>query len=79
MQQLSMSFGVALASLAAAVFLPDRFHSSAAQMIHGLHWAFITLGAMTILSGLVFSTLKGGDGAGVALDREIVPASRLGD
>jgi EmrB/QacA subfamily drug resistance transporter len=79
MQQLSMSFGVALASLAAAVFLPDRFHSSAAQMIHGLHWAFITLGALTILSGLVFSTLKSGDGAGVAHDREIVPASRLGD
>jgi MFS family permease len=30
MHQLSMSFGVALASLEAALFLPDRFHSNAA-------------------------------------------------
>ena len=79
MQQLSMSFGVALASLAAAVFLPDRFHSNAAQMIHGLHLAFIALGTLTILSALVFSSLRSGDGAGVARDRDIIPASRLGD
>ncbi len=79
MQQLSMSFGVALASLAAAVFLPDRFHSNPLEMIHGLHLAFITLGIVTILSALVFRTLKSGDGAGVAQDREIIPAARLGD
>ena len=79
LQQLSMSFGVALASLAAAVFLPDRFHSTAAQMVHGLHLAFIALGALTILSALVFNTLKRGDGAGVAQARDFIPASRLGD
>jgi EmrB/QacA subfamily drug resistance transporter len=34
MQQMSISFGVATASLATALFIPDRFHSNAAQMIH---------------------------------------------
>jgi hypothetical protein len=31
-------------------------------MIHGLHEAFIALGAFTILSTLVFSRLRRGDG-----------------
>jgi len=79
LQQLSMSFGVALASLAAAVFLPDRFHSNPTQMIHGLHLAFLALGALTVLSALIFNTLKRGDGAGVARDRDLIPAARLGD
>jgi EmrB/QacA subfamily drug resistance transporter len=79
MQQLSMSFGVALASLVAALFLPDRFHSNATQMLYGLHWAFIALGALTIASALIFNTLRTGDGAGVARDTEIIPANRLGD
>jgi len=79
LQQLSMSFGVALASLAAAVFLPDRFHSDPSQMIHGLHLAFLALGALTVLSALIFNTLKRGDGAGVARDRDLIPAARLGD
>ena len=48
-------------------------------MIHGLHLAFISLGALTILSALIFNTLKRGDGAGVAQARELIPASRLGD
>jgi MFS family permease len=79
MQQLSMSFGVALASLVAAIFLPDRFHSNAEQMIHGLHLAFMALGALTFISVLVFSTLRSGDGAGVARDTNTIPATRLGD
>ncbi len=79
MQQLSMSFGVALASLVAAIFLPDRFRSNAVQMVHGLHWAFITLGTLTVGSALIFNTLRAGDGAGVTHNKEIVPATRLGD
>ena len=38
-QQMSMSFGVAAASLTTAVFIPDRFRSSPAEMIHGIHLA----------------------------------------
>jgi len=62
MQQMSMSFGVASASLATAFFIPDRFHSDAPQMIHGIHQAFLVLGGLTILSTIVFRELKSGDG-----------------
>ena len=62
MQQMSISFGVASASLTTAFFIPDRFHSSAPQMIHGIHRAFLVLGALTVISTLIFSELKSGDG-----------------
>ena len=63
MQQMSMSFGVATASLLTAVFIPDRFHTSAPEMIHGIHYAFLVLGAMTVFSTIVFRELKDTDGA----------------
>jgi EmrB/QacA subfamily drug resistance transporter len=66
MQQMSISFGVATASLATAFFIPDRFHSDPSQMIHGIHKAFLVLGAMTILSTLVFSELKSDDGDSIS-------------
>ncbi|MGA3188518.1 MAG: DHA2 family efflux MFS transporter permease subunit [Bryobacteraceae bacterium] len=71
MQQMSISFGVATASLATAFFIPDRFHSSAPQMIHGIHQAFLVLGVMTVLSTIVFSELKRGDGDSVSLHKEL--------
>jgi MFS family permease len=61
-QQMSISFGVAIASLAAAMFIPDRFHSSAPQMIEGIHKAFLLLGSLTVLSTLIFNELKSTDG-----------------
>ena len=66
LQQMSVSFGVASASLATAIFIPDRFHASAAQMIHGIHQAFLVLGAMTVLSAIVFLGLKSDDGGAVS-------------
>jgi EmrB/QacA subfamily drug resistance transporter len=62
MQQMSISFGVATASLATAFFIPDRFRSNAPQLIHGIHQAFIWLGVLTVLSTIVFSGLRRGDG-----------------
>jgi EmrB/QacA subfamily drug resistance transporter len=62
MQQMSISFGVATASLAAAFFIPDRFHSSAPEMIRGVHRAFFVLGGLTVLSTLIFQELKSADG-----------------
>ena len=62
MQQMSISFGVATASLATAFFIPDRFHSSAPEMIHGIHQAFLVLGGLTVLSAIVFRELKNDDG-----------------
>ncbi len=66
MQQMSISFGVATASLATAFFIPDRFHLSAPEMIHGVHQAFFALGGLTILSTIIFRELKSIDGATVS-------------
>jgi EmrB/QacA subfamily drug resistance transporter len=65
-QQMSISFGVAAASLATAFFIPDRFHTSASEMIHGIHRAFLVLGGLTVLSSLVFHELKKEDGDSVS-------------
>ncbi len=62
MQQMSVSFGVATASLVTAFFLPNRYLSDPPQFIHGIHRAFYVLGGMTLLSTLVFGGLKRGDG-----------------
>jgi EmrB/QacA subfamily drug resistance transporter len=69
MQQMAISFGVATASLATAFFIPDRFHTSAPEMIHGIHQAFFVLGGWTILSALVFRELKNDDGETVSLHK----------
>ena len=47
-QQMSLSFGVATASLVAALFLPDRSNTDASEMIRGVHHAFLILGVATI-------------------------------
>ena len=66
MQQMSMSFGVAAASLATALFIPDRFRSEAPEMIHGIHLAFLVLGGLTVLSAAIFSELRPEDGESVS-------------
>jgi EmrB/QacA subfamily drug resistance transporter len=71
MQQMSISFGVATASLATAIFVPDRFHTSGPEMIHGIHEAFLVLGGLTVLSAAVFHELKPDDGDSVS--RHTVP------
>src|SRR5277367_4977962 len=48
MQQMSMSFGVAWASLVTGFFIPDRLHSNPPQMIHGIHSAVCVLGGITV-------------------------------
>jgi EmrB/QacA subfamily drug resistance transporter len=65
-QQMSLSFGVATASLVVAVFIPDRFHSDSVEMIRGIHRALVTVGALTILSAVVFRRLEPADGASVS-------------
>jgi EmrB/QacA subfamily drug resistance transporter len=68
-QQLSMSFGVATASLVTAVFLPDRFDTDAAPMLGGIHEALLVLGIGTIASTAVFAGLKPTDGSAVSQHR----------
>jgi MFS family permease len=72
-QQLAVSFGVASASLTAALFIPDHTRASAPEMIHGIHLALRTLGVVTILSTIVFLELKPSDGNAVSRYKEEVP------
>jgi EmrB/QacA subfamily drug resistance transporter len=74
-QQMSISFGVATASLATAFFIPDRFHSDAAQMVHGVHKAFFVLGALTVFSTVIFRELRAADGSAVSRQKDIHAAS----
>jgi EmrB/QacA subfamily drug resistance transporter len=66
LQQMSISFGVASAGLATAFFVPRNGQSGATEMIHGIHKALLALGALTIVSAIVFRSLKRGDGDAVS-------------
>jgi MFS family permease len=73
-QQLAVSFGVATASLAAALFIPDRMHATGPQMIHGIHLAMLLLGALTIVSTAIFIELRSGDGDAVSRHKAELPS-----
>jgi EmrB/QacA subfamily drug resistance transporter len=68
-QQMSISFGVAIAGLATAFFLPAHAHADRTEFIHGIHKAFLALGGFTILSTIVFRRLRAGDGETVSLHK----------
>ena len=74
MQQMSISFGVATASLVTAFFIPDRFHVSAGEMIQGIHRAFFVLGGLTILSTIIFRELTNTDGDSASQHGTLTPA-----
>jgi EmrB/QacA subfamily drug resistance transporter len=71
MQQMSISFGVAIAGLTTAFFVPGQAYSQPILMIHGIHKAFLCLGALTIVSTVVFAGLKREDG-GTVNERKIM-------
>jgi EmrB/QacA subfamily drug resistance transporter len=77
-QQMSMSFGVAVSSLAVAVFVRDRFNTSPAEMIAGIHKAFLSLGVLTIFSSLVFRNLRPADGDKLTQHKEGTPVHQPG-
>jgi EmrB/QacA subfamily drug resistance transporter len=70
MQQMSISFGVAVAGLATAFFVP-RVHSNPTEMIHGVHEALVVLGGFTIVSTVIFHNLKSGDGQNVSQQKVV--------
>jgi EmrB/QacA subfamily drug resistance transporter len=65
-QQMAVSFGVASASLVAALFIPDHSHAAPGEMIHGIHLAIRILAAWTVLSTVVFGELRSSDGEAVS-------------
>jgi EmrB/QacA subfamily drug resistance transporter len=70
MQQMAISFGVAAAGLTTALFVPST-HSNPTEMIHGIHKALIALGILTIVSTIVFHSLRSGDGDDVSLHKVV--------
>jgi EmrB/QacA subfamily drug resistance transporter len=73
-QQMAVSFGVAAASLAAALFIPGPARATPPQMIHGIHWALRTLGAWTVISAVLFGELRVSDGAALSARKDGVAA-----
>ena len=71
LQQLSISFGVAVAGLTTVFFIPDRLKADPAAMVSGLHEAFLALGAFTLISTVVFFRLRSGDGASETRQKDI--------
>jgi len=66
MQQMSVSFGVAIAGLTTVIFVPPSAGSKPLEMVHGIHEAFLLLGTLTIVSTIVFRSLRAGDGDDVS-------------
>jgi len=66
MQQMSISFGVAAAGLTTAFFVPHGASRNPLAMIHGIHLGLRFLGILTILSTVVFASLKRTDGDSVS-------------
>jgi EmrB/QacA subfamily drug resistance transporter len=73
-QQLALSFGVAAASLAAALFIPNQPGTAAPDMIHGIHLALRVLGVLTIVATLVFRELRLNDGDTVSSHKAEIPS-----
>ena len=73
-QQMSISFGVAGASLIAAMFVPESLRSEPAALIHGVHQAFIVLGVMTMASSLLFMALRKDDGGAISRHKAVAEA-----
>jgi EmrB/QacA subfamily drug resistance transporter len=73
MQQMSISFGVAAAGLTTALFVPANGRSGPSEMIHGTHKALVALGILTIVSTIVFHSLKRGDGDAVSHQKVFHP------
>jgi len=71
LQQLSISFGVAAAGLTTALFVPATIRSDAIEFITGIHKAFIVLGGFTVLSSVIFWSMKAQDGGAISEHRGV--------
>jgi EmrB/QacA subfamily drug resistance transporter len=70
LQQLSMSFGLACGTLITGWYLGDVPQTDRLQVTQALHYAFLTLGILTILSSLSFWALRRRDGESVSKGSE---------
>jgi EmrB/QacA subfamily drug resistance transporter len=83
LQQLSMSFGLAFGSLIAGWYLGNLPQTDQVAVTQALHAAFLTLGALTMLSSLSFWSLRSDDGQSVSggnpATQEVVRAEGTGN
>jgi hypothetical protein len=49
-----------------ALFIPDRAHAGSMQIVHGIHHAFVVLGAVTVVSASIFAGLRRDDGDNIS-------------
>jgi EmrB/QacA subfamily drug resistance transporter len=73
MQQMALSFGVAVAGMTTAFFIPGNAYTDPAEMIRGIHKAFWVLAVLTVASTVVFSGLKRDDGHAVSQQKILHP------
>jgi EmrB/QacA subfamily drug resistance transporter len=66
LQQLSTSFGLACGSLVTAWYLADLPQSDHLALTRALHYTFLTLGGLTLISSLTFWELRRNDGESVS-------------
>jgi EmrB/QacA subfamily drug resistance transporter len=72
MQQMARSFGLACGTLVAAWYLGDLPQTDHVAVTQALHYAFLTLGGLTMISSLSFWTLRATDGDSVSRGDAIV-------
>ena len=65
-QMMALSFGVAFASLLAGWFIGRIPQSDTANFVRALHHSYLALGAVTVLSSLIFWRLQPNDGNNVS-------------
>ena len=73
MQQMSLSFGLACASLVTGFYLADLPQTDRVAVTAALHLTFLTLAGLTLLSSLSFWTLRPHDGESVSKGMAIKP------
>ena len=73
-QQLSISFGIAFASLVTAWFLGAIERSDTSSLVPALHKAYLLLGLLSVASAATFLTLRREDGANVSGHGRTSPA-----
>ena len=66
-QQMSMSFGVAIASLVTLYFVGGERRPGDVHLIEGIHRSFAAMGVYTAIAAIGFLRLKANDGASVSL------------
>ncbi len=69
-QQMSLSFGLACASLIAGWYLGDVPQTEQLAITTALHYTLLTVGGLTMLSSLSFWTLQPGDGDNISRGRK---------